>query len=185
MAGKARGSEETGHQTFSGRRRGWHPPRGTPQSAMTRRAHNRDLDALAALGPLPEQASVSGPRLRLGCHPRAAPRPGLIGVISEKGKPAPLQATKAVGGGAYELLAQRPQEARVVHRASGTGHRLLDRFFRMIIIVRRLIREVWTRYRWETRPPRRPWPCWHKLAYLSSQTGSQNRNGFESRPIPR
>ena len=29
-------------------------------------------------------------------------------------------------------------------------------FSDVIIIVRRLVREAWSRYRWETRPPRRP-----------------------------
>src|SRR5919107_1905582 len=35
------------------------------------------------------------------------------------------------GGGAYQLLlAQRPQEAALIHRAAGAGHRLLDRLLR-------------------------------------------------------
>jgi len=41
----------------------------------------------------------------------------------------------------------------VVHRASGAGH--IDfwvAFSDVVIIVRRLVREGWTRYRWEGRP---------------------------------
>ena len=35
------------------------------------------------------------------------------------------------GGGAYQLLlAQHPQEAALIHRAAGEGHRLLDRLLR-------------------------------------------------------
>jgi hypothetical protein len=29
-------------------------------------------------------------------------------------------------------------------------------FSEVVIVVRRLIREAWSRYRWESRPPRRP-----------------------------
>ena len=53
-------------------------------------------------------------------------------------------------------MAQRPQKARVVH---GEGGRVIDfwvAFSEVVIIVRRLIREGWSRYRWEGRPSRRP-----------------------------
>ncbi len=59
-----------------------------------------------------------------------------------------------------ELLAQRPQEAGgVVHRTTGGG-RVIDFFWvapsDVVIIVRRLVREGWIRYRREGRPSRRP-----------------------------
>ena len=84
---------------------------------------------------------------------------GLLPAISEKGKPAPLAATKkALGSRAHKLLEQRPQEARVVYRTSRSAH--IDfwiAFSEVVIIVRRLIREAWTHYyRWEDRPCRRP-----------------------------
>jgi hypothetical protein len=52
----------------------------------------------------------------------------LLAVISEKGKPAPLAATR------HFWIA----------------------FSEVLIIVRRLIRGGWTHYRWEGRPRRRP-----------------------------
>jgi hypothetical protein len=50
-----------------------------------------------------------------------------------------------------------PQEACLVHGA-GFG-RVIDfwvAFSEVVIILRRLIREGWTRYRWDGRPSRRP-----------------------------
>jgi hypothetical protein len=53
-------------------------------------------------------------------------------------------------------VAQRPQEADVVHGAGGESDRLLGGVLRRVIIVRRLAREGWARFRWEGRPSRRP-----------------------------
>jgi transposase len=64
------------------------------------------LDTLELLGPLPEQMSV---HLDQGYDSEAARQKlkirGMASMISEKGKPAPLQARKRLGSGAYELLA--------------------------------------------------------------------------------
>ncbi len=78
-------------------------------------------------------------------------------MISEKGKPAPLAATKrwvvertnSSWSNAHKKLAWCTQRRG----------RVIDfwiAFCEVVIVVRRLIREAWTRYRWEGRPRRRP-----------------------------
>ncbi len=81
---------------------------------------------------------------------------GLIGVISEKGKPSPLQATK-------RWVVERTNSWKNAHKKLVwcTERRgwVIDfwvAFSNAIIIVGRLIRKAWTRYRWESRPSRRP-----------------------------
>ena len=68
-----------------------------------------------------------------------------------------LELSELAVGGAHQLLVQRPQEASVVHGAAGAGG--VDFWVALsdvVIIVRRLVREGWSRYRWEGRPSRRP-----------------------------
>jgi len=90
---------------------------------------------------------------------------GLLAEISQKGKPAPLAATKrwvvenAPWWNAPIRGTKRPQgEARVwCTERQGAGE--IDfwvAFSEVIFIVRRLIRAAWVRYRWKTRTSRRP-----------------------------
>jgi hypothetical protein len=81
----------------------------------------------------------------------------LVGMISEKGKPAPLRATK-------RWVVERTNSSwsnahkKLVWCTEREG-RVIDfwiAFSNAIIIVGRLIREAWSRYRWESRPARRP-----------------------------
>ncbi len=82
---------------------------------------------------------------------------GLIPKIAEKGKPAPLQAGK-------RWIVERTNAWHNAHKkllwCTERRGRVIDFFWvafsDVIIIVRRLIREAWTRYRWEARPSRRP-----------------------------
>jgi hypothetical protein len=94
------------------------------------------LDAAAdALGGLPERTSVHLDRgydskaTRERLEERLEKR-GLLAEISQKGKPAPLAATKRWMVERNQLLAQRPQEADVVHGAPGAGYRLLGGLLR-------------------------------------------------------
>lgn len=81
----------------------------------------------------------------------------LVGEISEKGKPAPLKAGK-------RWVVERTNSWHNAHKklvwCTERCERVIDfsrvAFSDVIIIVRRLIREGWTRYRWESRPSRRP-----------------------------
>jgi len=138
--------------------------RGIPLGAITAPANRHDsplltetLDALEALGPMPKQVSV---HLDRGYDSEATRRRlrdrGLEAMISEKGKPAPLAATK-------RWVVERTNSWHNAHKklvwCTERRGRVVDfwiAFSDVVIVVRRLIREAWTRYRWETRPPRRP-----------------------------
>ena len=110
--------------------------RGIPLGVVTAPANRHDspllaetLDAARALGLLPEGASI---RLDRGYDSEATREKlrvrGLIPEVSEKDRPAPVAATGRWDRRTHELLAQRPQEAGVVHRTSSTGGRLLGGF---------------------------------------------------------
>lgn len=121
------------------------------------------LDALVALGGIPPGATV---HLERGydsapTRERLAER-GLEGEIATKGKPAPIAASR-LAGQADECLNQRPQETRLVHRATRDGRRLLARLLggayrRRSAGPRRLAAIP------PTRPPSTPaMTNWHKL----------------------
>ena len=109
------------------------------------------------LGTLPEPARV---HLDRGydsdlTRKRLAQR-DLIGVISEKGKPSSLRATN-------RWVVERTDSWQNAHKklvwCTEREGRVIDfwmAFSNVIIIVGRLIRKAWTRYRWESRPSRRP-----------------------------
>jgi hypothetical protein len=81
---------------------------------------------------------------------------GLVGVISKKGKPSPLQVTK-------RWVVERTNSWSNAHKklvwCTEREGRVIDfwiAFSNVIIIVGRLIRKAWRRYRWPSRPHRRP-----------------------------
>jgi transposase len=115
------------------------------------------LDALEALGLPPESVSV---HLDRGYDSNVTRRlledRGLVGVISEKGKPAPLKA-------GLRWVVERTNSWHNAHKklvwCTERRGRVIDfwiGFSNVVIVVGRLVREAWTRYRWETRPSRRP-----------------------------
>lgn len=136
---------------------------GIPLGAVTAPANRHDspllaptLGVLETLG-LPEWASV---HLDRGYDSKAIRRlledRGLVGVISEKGKPSPLGATK-------RWIIERTNSWSNAHKklvwCTERRERVIDfwvAFSNALIIVGRLIREAWSRYRWEGRPSRRP-----------------------------
>ncbi len=77
---------------------------------------------------------------------------GLVGAIAPKGMPAPsrwpVERTNAWTNAHKKLVWCTERRTRVV--AFGLA------FSAVVIIVRRLMREAWTRYRWEHRPACRP-----------------------------
>lgn len=114
-------------------------------------------ETLHTVGELPEQASIHLDRaydsevtrelLESRC---------LTGAISEKGKPAPLQA-------GLRWVVERTNSWHNAHKklvwCTERRGRVVDfwiAFSNVVIVVRRLIRKAWTRYRWEFRPSRRP-----------------------------
>jgi transposase len=115
------------------------------------------LDTLESLGELPDRASV---HLDRGYDSKVTREKlearGLSSVIAERGKPAPLQAAK-------RWVVERTNSWHNAHKklvwCTEKRGRVIDfwvAFSDVVIIVRRLVREGWTRYRWETRPSRRP-----------------------------
>ena len=81
---------------------------------------------------------------------------GLLGVISERGKPSPLAATN-------RWVVERTNSWQNAHKklawCTERKGRVIDfwiAFSNAIIIVVRLLRKAWRRYRWEGRSSRRP-----------------------------
>ena len=138
--------------------------KGIPLGAVAASANRHDsplleqtLDTLEPLGSMPEQMSV---HLDRGYDSRSTGEKlkerGLLAVISEKGKPAPLQATK-------RWVVERTNSWHNAHKklvwCTERRERVIDfwiAFSEVVIIVRRLIRGGWTHYRWEGRPRCRP-----------------------------
>ena len=139
--------------------------KGIPIGGITAPANRHDSpllvatleDADASVGGLPDLASVhldrgydsniTRERLKeLGLNPE----------ISKKGQPAPLQAGQ-------RWMVERTNSWHNAHKklvwCTEREGRVIDfwvAFSDVIIVVRRLIREGWMRYRWESRPPRQP-----------------------------
>jgi len=137
---------------------------GIPLGVVTAPANRHDspllaqtLDAAGALGLLAEGTSI---RLDRGYDSQATREKlrdrGLIPEISEKGRPAPVAATG-------RWIVERTNSWHNAHKklawCTERSGRVIDfwvAFSNAVIIVGRLIREAWTRYRWEGRPLRRP-----------------------------
>ena len=140
--------------------------KGIPIGGVTDPANRNDspllaptLDhASASVGGLPEGATVHLDRGYDSSVTRERLKDrGLIGEIAEKGKPAALvTATR-------RWVVERTNSWHNAHRklvwCTERVGRVIDfwvAFSEVIIIVRRLVREGWIRYRWEGRPARRP-----------------------------
>ena len=138
--------------------------KGIPLGAVAAPANRHDfplldetLDTLEVLGELPEHISVHLDRGydSLSTREKLEDR-GLLAVISLKGKPAPLRATK-------RWVVERTNSWHNAHKklvwCTERRERVIDfwvAFSEVVIIVRRLIREGWIHYRWEGRPQRQP-----------------------------
>ena len=138
---------------------------GIPLATITAPANRHDSPLLGEtlepleelLGSMPKQLSVHLDRAydsEATCK-RLEDR-GLDAVISERGKPAPLQATK-------RWVVERTSSWHNAHKklvwCTERRRRVIDfwiAFSEVVIIVRRLIRRGWTHYRWEGRSCRRP-----------------------------
>jgi transposase len=139
--------------------------KGIPLGSVSAPANRHDSPLLVptlkaasgSLGALPEEASVHLDRGYDSERTRERLRElGLRGEISGKGKPAPYWATN-------RWVVERTSAWHNAHKklfwCTERVGRVIDfwvAFSEVVIIVRRLIREGWVRYRWEGRPPRRP-----------------------------
>lgn len=115
------------------------------------------MDTMEILGELPERMSA---HLDRGYDSKATREKlqirGLLAEISEKGKPAPLAATK-------RWVVERTNSWNNAHKKLVWCPERVDQvidfwlvFSAVIITVGRLVRQAWSRYRWEGRPRRRP-----------------------------
>jgi transposase len=138
--------------------------RGIPLGSITAPANRHDspllddtLATLEVLGNLPDRASVHLDRgYDSNITRRLLEERELIGVISEKGKPAPLRA-------GLRWVVERTNSWQNAHKklvwCTERRGRVIDfwiAFSTVVVIVGRLVREAWVRYRWEGRPHRRP-----------------------------
>jgi transposase len=115
------------------------------------------LDKLDDIGPLPDDITV---HLDAGydsqkTRDELASR-GLTGEIAHKGDKAPIQAGKRWH---VERTNSWHNAFNRLQRCHERNEDVIDAFFDLadaIITARRLIREAWTLYRWDSRPARRP-----------------------------
>ena len=164
------GGEKAGRSPVHRRKRGIKrstavDAEGIPIGGITAPANRHDSPLLvptlehagALVGALPEGAIV---HLDRGYDSKASrerlEERRLLGEISQKGKPSPLGATK-------RWVVERTSSWHNAHKklvwCTERRGRVIDfwvAFSEVIIIVRRLIREGWSRYRWRGRPSRRP-----------------------------
>jgi transposase len=137
---------------------------GIPIGAIAAPANHHDspllegtLDTLEIVGELPERMNV---HLDRGYDSKVTRERlqdrGFLWEISQKGKPAPLAATK-------RWVVERTNSWSNAHKKLVWCTERVDRvidfwlaFSAAIIVVGRLIRKGWTHYRWEGRPCRRP-----------------------------
>ena len=137
---------------------------GIPIGAIAAPANRHDsplleatLDTMEIVGELPEHIRVHLDRGYDSESTRERLRSrGLIPMISQKGKPAPLAATK-------RWVVERTNSWTNAHKklvwCTEREDRVIDfwlAFSGVVITVGRLIRRGWTHYRWEGRPSRRP-----------------------------
>jgi hypothetical protein len=137
---------------------------GIPLGTITAPANRHDspllgatLDTLGELGALPDRAKVHLDRAYDSATIRRDLAARLLfGEISRKGKPAPVQA-------GLRWVIERTNSWQNAHKKLVWGTerrgRVIDFWVALsdvVIIVRRLVREGWVRYRWEGRPSRRP-----------------------------
>jgi len=138
---------------------------GIPLGTITAPANRHDSPLLlptltrasGSVGGLPQEASVHLDRGYDSLVTRERLEDlGLNAEVAKKGQPAPLQA-------AQRWVVERTNSWHNAHKklvwCTERVGRVIDfwvAFSDVVIIVRRLIREGWTRYRWEGRPARRP-----------------------------
>jgi transposase len=137
---------------------------GIPLAALPAPANHRDdgllaatLDALGAVGPLPQRPTV---HLDAGydyqrCRDVLADR-GMAGEIATRGQPAPVQASRRwpierthAWTNQYGKLRWCTERCRIVVQ-------FWLALASAVIVCGRLARRAWTHYRWDSRPHRRP-----------------------------
>jgi hypothetical protein len=135
---------------------------GIPLGAVTAPANRRDdgllaatLDTLGGLGPLPERPTV---HLDAGYDylpsRQVLANRGMAGQIATRGRPAPLQVGRRwVIERSHAWLNTFGKLRWCTERRQACAAFYLT-LACVVVIIRRLIRQAWTHYRWPTRPSR-------------------------------
>lgn len=137
---------------------------GIPLGTIAAPANHHDsplldetLDTLEVVGELPERISV---HLDRGYDSKSTRQKlylrGLLAQISEKGKPAPIAATKRWVVERTNSWANTYKKLVWCTERVDTVIDFWLAFSAVVITVGRLVRQAWTHYRWEGRPCRRP-----------------------------
>jgi transposase len=137
---------------------------GVPLGAVAAAGNRHDspllgptLARLKRLGPLPDQATVHlDAAYGTIKGSKTAAEHGLLAQVAVKGVAAPIQNTKrwpvertnAWGNQFFKIARCTERREKVINAYLSLAH--------AIITLRRLIRRVWTLYRWDARPNRRP-----------------------------
>lgn len=115
------------------------------------------LARLERLGPLPEQATVHLDAAYGAVKGvKTAAEHGLLAEVAVKGIAAPIQNTKRWP---VERTNAWGNQFHKIARCTERSTAVIDAYLSLahaIITLRRLIRQAWTLYRWDTRPKRRP-----------------------------
>lgn len=115
------------------------------------------LDKLREIGPLPDGVTVHlDAGYDSGTTRDELKARGMNGEIAHKGDKAPIQAGQRWH---VERTNSWHNNFNRLQRCYERDQRVIDAFFDLadaIITLRRLIREAWTLYRWDTRPTKRP-----------------------------
>ncbi len=140
------------------------PPSPTPLEQLP--APAVDVEQVAAdaattgaehRAPLPTQPTVHLDRGYDSAATRTAlAERGPAGRIADKHKPAPVQASRRAGGGTHHAWGNAFGKLRW---CTERRRRVLEFYMALAhaaIVVRRLIRRAWSRYRWAARPRRCP-----------------------------
>ena len=138
--------------------------RGIPLDRVLAPANRHDspllaptLDKLAEIGPLPDDITVHlDAGYDSGKTRDELQRRSLNGEIAHKGDKAPIQAGQRWH---VERTNSWHNSFNRLQRCYERNEEVIDAFFDLadtIITLRRLIREAWTLYRWDTRPAKRP-----------------------------
>jgi transposase len=162
--GDCAGPSPAGRRKLGMKRSSMIEGRGIPPGRVLAPANRHDspllaptLDKLDDLGPLPGDITV---HLDAGydsqkTRDELAGR-GMTGDIAHKGEKAPIQAGQRWP---VERTNAWHNSFNRLQRCYERNEEVIDAFFDLadaIITVRRLIRDAWTLYRWDSRPARRP-----------------------------
>jgi transposase len=137
---------------------------GIPLGAIAAPANRHDapllastLETLTGIGPLPAMSTVHLDRgYDSGVTRTCLAQRGFASAIARKGRPAPIAASQRWPVERTHAWTNAHKKLVWCTERRATVVAFWLAFSAVVIIVRRLVREGWTRYRWDSRPARKP-----------------------------